>query len=85
LGWGVVTVSWAPGPLIQHTGSNGMNLAHIWLEPKRDVAMVVVTNLGGDQADAALLAVAEQLYGRFAGVESQRAPALSGSAIPTIR
>ena len=85
LGWGVVTVSWAPGPLIQHTGSNGMNLAHIWLEPKRDVAMVVVTNLGGDQADAALLAVAEQLYGRFAGVESRRAPALSGSAIPTSR
>jgi CubicO group peptidase (beta-lactamase class C family) len=67
LGWAEVTVNWAPGPLIQHTGSNGMNLAHIWLETKRDVAMVVLTNLGGEKADAALLTVAQQLYGRFAG------------------
>ena len=67
LGWAEVTVNWAPGPLIQHTGSNGMNLAQIWLEPKRDVAMVVLTNLGGETADAALLTVAQQLYGRFAG------------------
>ncbi len=44
-----------------------MNLAHIWLEPKRDVAMVVLTNLGGEKADAALLTVAQQLYGQFAG------------------
>jgi hypothetical protein len=44
-----------------------MNLAHIWLEPKRDVAMVVLTNVGGEKADAALLTVAPQLYGRFAG------------------
>jgi hypothetical protein len=44
-----------------------MNLAHIWLETKRDVAMVVLTNLGGEKADAALLTVAQQLYGRFAG------------------
>jgi CubicO group peptidase (beta-lactamase class C family) len=67
LGWAEVTVSWAREPLLQHTGSNDMNLAHIWLEPKRDLAMVVLTNLGGVQADAALLAVAQQLYGRFAG------------------
>ena len=67
LGWGEVRVNWAPGPLLQHTGSNGMNLAHIWLEPKRDVAMVVLTNVGGEKADAALLTVAQQLYGQFAG------------------
>ena len=65
LGWGEVTVSWAPEPLLQHEGSNTMNLAHIWLEPKRDVGMVVLTNLGGEQANAALLAVAQQLYGTF--------------------
>ena len=67
LGWGEVRVNWAPEPLLQHTGSNGMNLAHIWLEPKRDVAMVVLTNLGGEKADAALLTVAQQLYQQFAG------------------
>ena len=67
LGWGEVTVNWAPEPLLQHAGSNGMNLAHIWLEPKRDLAMVVLTNLGGEKADAALLTVAQQLYSQFAG------------------
>jgi hypothetical protein len=43
-----------------------MNLAHIWLEPRRDLGMVVLTNRGDEQAHAALLRVAQQLYGRFA-------------------
>ncbi len=47
LGWCEVRVNWTPEPLPQHMGSNGMNLAHIWLEPKRDVVMVVLTKLGG--------------------------------------
>ncbi|MBM5823157.1 MAG: beta-lactamase family protein [Cyanobacteria bacterium K_Offshore_surface_m2_011] len=67
LGWAEVTVSWAPGRLLQHTGSNEMNLAHIWLEPRRDLGMVVLTNRGDGKAHAALLTVAQQLYGRFAG------------------
>ena len=66
LGWGEVTMDWAPEPLIYHGGSNAKNLAHIWLEPRRDVAMVVVTNIGGAQADAALFALAPELYARFA-------------------
>ncbi|MCS5691601.1 beta-lactamase family protein [Cyanobium sp. FGCU-6] len=66
LGWAEVTVNWAPGRLLQHTGSNEMNLAHIWLEPRRDLGMVVLTNRGDEQAHAALLRVAQQLYGRFA-------------------
>ncbi|MEB3325373.1 MAG: serine hydrolase domain-containing protein [Cyanobacteriota bacterium] len=67
LGWGEVTVNWAPVPLIQHSGSNGLNLAQIWLQPKRDFAMVVLTNVGGETAEPALLTVAQQLYGRFVG------------------
>ncbi len=71
LGWAEVTVNWAPVPLIQHSGSNGMNLAQIWLEPKRDFAMVVLTNVGGETAEPALLTVAQQLYGRFAKPEDR--------------
>jgi len=66
LGWGQVHVDWAPEPLLYHGGSNQKNLAHIWLEPKRDFAMVLVTNIGGSKANEALQALASTLYARFA-------------------
>ena len=66
LGWGQLPVEWAPEPLIYHGGSNEKNLAHIWLEPKRDFAMVLVTNIGGSKANEALNALAPELYARFA-------------------
>jgi CubicO group peptidase (beta-lactamase class C family) len=66
LGWGELPVEWAPEPLLFHGGSNEMNLAHIWVDPKRDFAMVVVTNIGGKKADEALFALAPALYVRFA-------------------
>ncbi len=75
LGWGELTVDWAPAPLIFHGGSNVKNLAHIWLEPQRDFAMVLVTNIGGDQADQAFHALAPELYKKFApppGTEGSR-------------
>jgi len=67
LGWGVVSMPWAQGPLITHTGSNQMNLAMIWLDPARDFAMVMATNVGGPKADQALKAAAEALYRQYAG------------------
>jgi CubicO group peptidase (beta-lactamase class C family) len=66
LGWGELPMDWAPEPLIYHGGSNQKNLAHIWVEPWRDFAMVVVTNIGGVKADEALFALAPELYARFA-------------------
>jgi len=66
LGWAQVSVDWAPQPLIQHGGSNMKNLAHIWIDPSRDFAMVLLTNIGGKKADEALLALAPELYRNFA-------------------
>jgi CubicO group peptidase (beta-lactamase class C family) len=66
LGWGELPVDWAPEPLLYHGGSNQKNLAHIWLEPRRDFAMVLVTNIGGSKADEALFALAPELYAKFA-------------------
>jgi CubicO group peptidase (beta-lactamase class C family) len=66
LGWGEVSVAWAPQPLLYHAGSNTMNLAHIWLEPQSDYALVIVTNISGSKANEALLALAPQLYAKFA-------------------
>jgi CubicO group peptidase (beta-lactamase class C family) len=62
LGWGELTVAWAPYPLLYHGGSNGMNLAHIWLDTKRDFAIVITTNISGQKANEALFALASELY-----------------------
>ncbi|HSQ05487.1 MAG TPA: serine hydrolase domain-containing protein, partial [Burkholderiales bacterium] len=66
LGSGELQVDWAPEPLMYHGGSNGKNLAHIWVDAKRDFAMVIVTNIGGTKADDAFRAIAPVLYTRFA-------------------
>ncbi|MDR3623412.1 MAG: serine hydrolase [Paludisphaera borealis] len=66
LGLGEMTVPWSKEPLLYHGGSNTKNLAHIWINPQRDFALVVLTNIGGPRAEAALRAVAEDLYKRHA-------------------
>jgi CubicO group peptidase (beta-lactamase class C family) len=66
LGWGELKVDWAPYPLSYHGGSNGMNLAHIWLDTKKDFAIVIVTNIGGQKANEALLDLVKKLYTDFA-------------------
>ena len=66
LGWGEIAVEWAPAPLVYHGGSNEMNLAHVWLDPGRDLAVVLVTNVGGSKADDAFHVLAPELYKRFA-------------------
>lgn len=66
LGWGELTMPWAPDPLIYHGGSNTMNLAHIWIDPKRDFAMVVTTNVSTPKTAEILNEIARELYTRFA-------------------
>jgi CubicO group peptidase (beta-lactamase class C family) len=62
LGWAEFTVDWAPYPLLYHGGSNEMNLAHIWIDTKRDFAMVITTNISGPKANEALFKLARELY-----------------------
>ena len=66
LGWGELAPDWAPYPLLYHGGSNTMNLAHVWLDTRRDFAMVMVTNIGEQKANAAFAALAPELYKKFA-------------------
>jgi CubicO group peptidase (beta-lactamase class C family) len=61
-GWGVVEMDWASHPLLHHTGSNGMNLAQIWVDKKKDLAIVVVTNIAGENVHNALLKLSSELY-----------------------
>ncbi|HEV8614087.1 MAG TPA: serine hydrolase domain-containing protein [Methylomirabilota bacterium] len=66
LGWAQVSVDWAPESLIHHGGSNQKNLAHIWVAPRRDFAMVIVTNVATPGANDALLGLASALYTKYA-------------------
>lgn len=53
LGWGVAERDWAGGTALQHSGSNTMNFATVWIAPKRDFALLVCMNQGGDSAQSA--------------------------------
>jgi CubicO group peptidase (beta-lactamase class C family) len=62
LGWIVLKPAWAPGPLLMHAGSNNRNLAHLWVDPRRDLALVLVTNVASPEATRALETLAPLLY-----------------------
>lgn len=74
LGWGEVTVDWAPRPLLYHGGSNDMNVAQIWIDPGRDAALVLMTNIGGARAEDGLRALAEDLYRRYLAADATPLP-----------
>ncbi len=56
LGWGTANRDWAGGTALQHSGSNTMNYATVWVAPKRDFAILSCTNQGEGHAacDAAV-------------------------------
>jgi hypothetical protein len=70
--WMALVAKLPPEPLVYHGGSNEKNPAHIWIEPRRDFAMVVVTNIAGSKADEALFARAPELYAKFAAPKRGR-------------
>ncbi|MBN1393196.1 MAG: beta-lactamase family protein [Sedimentisphaerales bacterium] len=45
-GWNITERDWAGGRVLTHTGSNGMNFAVVWMAPKRNFAVLVVSNQG---------------------------------------
>ena len=69
LGWGVEKPAWVPEPLLMHAGSNRINLAHLWVDPQRDVALVLLTNVAGAKAEQALAELAPLLHAQELQVE----------------
>jgi CubicO group peptidase (beta-lactamase class C family) len=65
LGWGMVSLPFSPEPFVFHGGSNNMNLAYIMLQPKKEIGIVAMTNIGGGKANDALMVITESLYKRF--------------------
>ena len=66
LGWGITTLPFARDPFVFHGGSNNLNLAYILLQPRDSFGLVLAANIGGPRTNDALMAIAAELYGRFA-------------------
>src|SRR5215212_1049501 len=64
-GWLTIVLPFSRESFLFHGGSNQLNVADVFLQPKQDFGMVLMTNIGGRKADDALKALAEELYIRF--------------------
>jgi CubicO group peptidase (beta-lactamase class C family) len=65
LGWGAS--EWNGVTVLGHRGSNGWNVAVVWIAPLRDVATLVVTNQGGEAAGTAVTEASTALRDLHAG------------------
>ena len=62
MGWGVVKWPSMKNPVLQHNGSNSLNLAKVLIDPVADVAVTVLTNYPGPKAEEACTEVMLALY-----------------------
>jgi CubicO group peptidase (beta-lactamase class C family) len=53
LGWGVQNRGWAKGPVLLHSGSNTMWCALVTASPEDKIAILVICNQGGENANKA--------------------------------
>jgi CubicO group peptidase (beta-lactamase class C family) len=61
MGWIAVERPWGGGTVLTHAGSNTMWFCVAWLAPKKNFAVLIATNQGGDNAQQACDEVATQL------------------------
>jgi CubicO group peptidase (beta-lactamase class C family) len=64
-GWLVTERAWGGGKVLTHAGSNTMNFAVAWVAPLKRFAVLIATNIGGDEAAKACDEAAAGLIGRF--------------------
>ncbi len=64
MGWIAAERPWGGGTVLTHAGSNTMWYAVTWIAPKRDFAVVITCNQGGDAAAKACDDVASSLVSR---------------------
>ncbi|CEK16458.1 penicillin-binding protein, beta-lactamase class C [Chthonomonas calidirosea] len=66
-GWLITDRPWGGGRVYTHAGSNTMNFCVAWVAPKRDFAVLIATNIGGDRAAEACDAAASTLIRFYLG------------------
>lgn len=64
-GWGTTAREWGGGTVLTHNGTNTMNFAVVWMAPRKNFAVMAVTNQGGERAEQACDEVASAMIGQF--------------------
>ncbi len=65
MGWIVTSRPWGGGRVLTHAGSNTMWYAVVWLSPKKNFAVLVACNQGGDNAAKACDDIAGKLIRHY--------------------
>jgi CubicO group peptidase (beta-lactamase class C family) len=65
LGWFYQTDPFTGGMALWHGGTNGVNYAYVWMSPKSDFAILITTNIGGNDANSACNNVIATLVQQF--------------------
>jgi CubicO group peptidase (beta-lactamase class C family) len=60
-GWEIVQRDWAGGLALSHEGNNTVFCCDVWIAPKKDFAVLIATNFGGEGSDKAVDERAELL------------------------
>jgi CubicO group peptidase (beta-lactamase class C family) len=64
-GWIAVQRGWGGGTVFSHAGSNTMWYCVVWMAPKRNFAVLAVTNIAGDGAAKGCDEASSAMIGRF--------------------
>jgi CubicO group peptidase (beta-lactamase class C family) len=67
LGWIVLKRSWANGRALMHNGSNTMFYVVVWMAPDKNCAVIVASNIGGDEAFQGCDEAAGKLINQYFG------------------
>ncbi|MEP6662691.1 MAG: serine hydrolase domain-containing protein [Verrucomicrobiota bacterium] len=67
LGWVVLQRPWAKGRALMHNGSNTMFYVVVWMAPEINSAVIVATNIGGNEATAGCDEAAVKLIEKYFG------------------
>lgn len=64
-GWNVAQRSWANGQALNHTGSNTSWFSNLWMAPRRQFAIVAVTNVGDGDGRSDAFLVTDEMAARM--------------------
>ena len=65
LGWGLHERGWGSGTVLSHSGTNTMNYSVVWVAPRKNFAVLVAANRGGDGAAEGLDKVCGMMIKKF--------------------
>jgi CubicO group peptidase (beta-lactamase class C family) len=66
LGWGVETDPlWTNGVILTHNGSDGVDLAEVWMSIKDNFAVLITTNIDSEAAQMATADITDKLITKF--------------------